>query len=180
VARRDRRHPASRPGPHCLRNTGTVLRLDRQHAPEHLELVYSASTSVTAVVPNKYGSVVVVSSSTKPDLTVRMLEALDVGDGRFTERYGAFMVMRQRDNHDGPSLSWQPELPLDRERTTRTPAEPSAVAQFLRSVMSTTPLRHRYTFDEQTRQPVDGVARRATPHYQVARCWIPSSLIMDW
>jgi protein-L-isoaspartate(D-aspartate) O-methyltransferase len=241
----------------------------RLNTAEHLELVYSASTLVTAVVPNKYGSLVAISSSTKPDLMVRMLEALDVdegqrileigtgtgynaallahrlGDGnvfsvdidpelvntarrrlarigrhphlavrdgadgwrqhapyhriictcavrripmawydqltpgghllvdfkpqggnlvllerkddrlegRFIERYGAFMVMRQHDNHDASSLPWQHELPLDRERTTRTPAEPSTVAQFFRSVMSTIPLRHRYTFDEQTRQP---------------------------
>jgi hypothetical protein len=113
----------------------------RLNTAEHLELVYSVSTLVTAVVPNKYGSLVLLERKE------------DRLDGRFTERYGAFMVMRQRDNHDGPSLSWQPELPLDRERTTSTPAEPSAVAQFLRSMMSTTPLRHRYTFDEQTRQP---------------------------
>jgi hypothetical protein len=74
-------------------------------------------------------------------------------EGRFTARYGAFMVMRQHDNHDGPSPPWQPELPLDRERTTITPAEPSGVVRFLRSVMSSTQLRHGYTFDAQTRQP---------------------------
>jgi protein-L-isoaspartate O-methyltransferase len=242
----------------------------RLNTAEHLELVYSTSTLVTAVVPNKYGSLVPVSSSTKPDLMVHMLEALDVregqrileigtgtgynaallahhlGDdnvfsvdidpelvdttrrrlarigrhphlaahdgadgwpqhapyhriictcavrripvawhsqlipggqllvdfkpqggnlvllekkadrleGRFTARYGAFMVMRQHDNHDDrPSPQWQPELPLDRERTTITPAEPSGVVRFLRSVTSTTPLRYGYTFDEQTRQP---------------------------
>jgi protein-L-isoaspartate O-methyltransferase len=242
----------------------------RLNTTEHLELVYSTSTLVTAVVPNKYGSLVPVSSSTKPDLMVRMLEALDVregqrileigtgtgyntallahrlGDddvfsvdidpelvdtarrrlarigrhphlavrdgadgwpqhapyhriictcavrripvawysqlipggqllvdfkpqggnlvllekkadrleGRFTARYGAFMVMRQHDNHDDrPSPQWQPELPLDRERTTITPAEPSGVVRFLRSITSTTQLRHGYTFDKQTRQP---------------------------
>lgn len=241
----------------------------RLNTAEHLELVYSTSTLVTAVVPNKYGSLVAVSSSTKPDLMVRMLETLDVRDGqrileigtgtgynaallahrlgddnvfsididpelvttarrrlasighrphltvrdgadgwrqhapydriistcavrripwswydqltrggqllvdfkpqggnlvllerkadrlegRFTARYGAFMVMRQHGNHDRPSPQWQPELPLDRERTTITPAEPSGVARFLRSVTSTTQLRHRYTFDAQSRQP---------------------------
>jgi hypothetical protein len=74
-------------------------------------------------------------------------------EGRFAARYGAFMVMRQHDNHDGPSPQWQPEFPLDRERTTITPAEPSGVARFLRSVTSPTQLRHRYTFDAQSRQP---------------------------
>ena len=233
-------------------------------------MVYSTSTLVTAVVPNKYGSLVPVSSSTKPDLMVRMLETLDVHDGqrileigtgtgynaallahrlgddnvfsvdidpelvttarqrlarigrhphlavrdgadgwrehapydriistcavrripwswhdqltpggqllvdfkpqggnlvllgkkvdrlegRFTTRYGAFMVMRQHGNHDdGPLPPWESELPLDRERTTSAPAEPPGVASFLRAVMSTTQLRHRYTFDAQTRQP---------------------------
>lgn len=242
----------------------------RLNTAEHLELVYSTSTLVTAVVPNKYGSPVPVSSSTKPDLMVRMLETLDIGDGqrileigtgtgynaallthrlgddnvfsvdidpelvntarrrlarigrhpylavrdgaagwpqhapyhriictcavrripaawydqltpggqllvdfkpqggnlvllekkadrlegRFTAQYAAFMVMRQHDNHDDrPSPQWQPELPLDRQRTTIMPAEPSGVVRFLRSVMSSTRLRHGYTFDEQTRQP---------------------------
>ncbi len=75
-------------------------------------------------------------------------------EGRFTARYGAFMVMHQHDNHDDrPSPQWQPELPLDRERTTTTPAEPSGVVRFLRSVTSTIQLRHGYTVDEQTRQP---------------------------
>jgi protein-L-isoaspartate(D-aspartate) O-methyltransferase len=242
----------------------------RLNTAEHLELVYSTTTLVTAVVPNKYGSLMSVSSSTKPDLMVRMLETLDIragqrileigtgtgynaallshflGDGnvfsvdvdpelvntarrrlarigrhpnlavrngaegwrqrapynriictcavrripwawydqltpggqllvdfkpqggnlvllekkadrlegRFTAYYGAFMVMRQHDNHDDrPTPQWQPELPLDRQRTTTTPAEPPNVVGFLRSVMSTTQLQRRYTVDEQTRQP---------------------------
>lgn len=242
----------------------------RLNAADHLELVYSTTTLVTAVVPNKYGSLVAVSSSTKPDLMVRMLETLGIGEGqrileigtgtgynaallahrlgddnvvsvdidpelvdtarrrlarigrhphlaagdgadgwpphapyhrilgtcavrripwawydqltpggqllvdfkpqggnlvllqkkadrlegRFTARYAAFMVMRQHDNPDNrPTLPWRPELPLDRQRTTTTPAEPPSVVGFLRSVMSTTQLRRRYTFDEQTRQP---------------------------
>lgn len=45
------------------------VRLD---TAEHLELVYSTNTLVTAVVPNKYGSRMAVSSSTKPDLMVRI------------------------------------------------------------------------------------------------------------
>ncbi len=75
-------------------------------------------------------------------------------EGRFTAYYGAFMVMRQYDNHDDrPTPQWQPELPWDRQRTTTTPAEPPSVVGFLRSLMSTTQLRRGYTFDEQTRQP---------------------------
>jgi protein-L-isoaspartate(D-aspartate) O-methyltransferase len=242
----------------------------RLNTADHLELVYSTTTLVTAVVPNNYGSLMSISSSTKPDLMVRMLETLciregqrileigtgtgynaallahrlgndnvfsididpelvdtarrrlarigchphlTVGDGaegwpahapyhrilctcavrrvpwawydqltaggqllvdfkphggnlvllqkkagrlegRFTAYYGAFMVMRQHDNPDDtPTPQWQPELPLDRQRTTTTPAEPPSVVGFLRSAMSTTSLRRRYTFDEQTRQP---------------------------
>ncbi len=242
----------------------------RLNTAEHLELVYSTSTLVTAVVPNNYGSLMPVSSSTKPDLMVRMLETLNIRDGqrileigtgtgynaallahrlgddnvfsididpelittarrrlarigrhphltagdgakgwplhapyhrilctcavrripaawydqltrdgqllvdfkphggnlvllekktdrlegRFTARYAAFMVMRQHDNHDDtPTPQWQPEFPLDRQRTTTTPAEPPSVVGFLRSVISTTQLRRRYTVDEQTRQP---------------------------
>jgi hypothetical protein len=75
-------------------------------------------------------------------------------EGRFTARYAAFMTMRQHDNHDdSPSPHWQPELPLDRQRTTTAPAEPPSVVGFLRSAMSTISLRRRYIFDEQTRQP---------------------------
>jgi protein-L-isoaspartate(D-aspartate) O-methyltransferase len=241
----------------------------RLNTADHLELVYSTTTLITAVVPNKYGSLMAVSSSTKPDLMVRMLETLDVREGqrileigtgtgynaallahrlgednvfsvdidpelvatarrrlasigrhphlavrdgadgwrqhapydriigtcavrripwawydqltpggqllvdfkpqggnlvllerkadrlegRFIARYGAFMAMRQHDNHDRPHPPWQPELPWDRERTTITPAEPSGVVWFLRSVLSTTQLRRRYTFDAQNRQP---------------------------
>jgi hypothetical protein len=50
----------------------------RLDTAEHLQLVYATSTLVTAVVSNKYGSLVPVSSSTKPDLMVRMLEILDI------------------------------------------------------------------------------------------------------
>lgn len=243
------------------------LRLDTAN---HLELVYSTNTLVTSVVPNKFGSLMAVSSSTKPDLMMRMLEALDIqegqrileigtgtgynaallvhrlGDdhvfsvdidpelieaarrrladigryphltvgngaegwrehapynriiatcavrrlpwawyeqlapggqllvdfkpqggnlvllkretdrleGRFTAWYGAFMVMRHNIDHDEqPNPRWRPALPLDRQRLTTTPAEPSSVARFFRSVTSTIQLRHGYTFDEQTRQP---------------------------
>jgi protein-L-isoaspartate(D-aspartate) O-methyltransferase len=54
----------------------------RLNTAEHLDLVYSTSTLVTAVVSNKYGSLVPVSSSTKPDLMIRMLEVLDVREGQ--------------------------------------------------------------------------------------------------
>jgi protein-L-isoaspartate O-methyltransferase len=54
----------------------------RLNTAERLGLVYSTSTLVTAVVLNKYGSLVPVSSSTKPDLMVRMLETLDVREGQ--------------------------------------------------------------------------------------------------
>ncbi|APU15986.1 MULTISPECIES: methyltransferase domain-containing protein [Actinoalloteichus] len=46
-----------------------------------LDLVYSDTTLTTAVVADSFGRQVPVSSSTKPDLMVRMLEALDVHDG---------------------------------------------------------------------------------------------------
>jgi protein-L-isoaspartate(D-aspartate) O-methyltransferase len=241
----------------------------RLNTAENLGLVYSTSTLVTTVVPNKYGSLVPVSSSTKPDLMVRMLETLDIRDGqrileigtgtgynaallahrlgddnvfsididpelvntarqrlahighhphlavhdgadgwpqhapyhriiatcgvrqipwtwydqltpdgqllvdfkphggnlvllekkadrlegRFTARYAAFMVMRQHDDHDKPSPPWQPEISPGRHRLTVTPVEPPSIVGFLRSVISTTPLRRGYIFDNQTRQP---------------------------
>lgn len=46
-----------------------------------LEQVYSMTTLVTAIDRNEFGAVVPVSSSTKPDLMARMLEALDVHEG---------------------------------------------------------------------------------------------------
>jgi protein-L-isoaspartate O-methyltransferase len=53
----------------------------RLNTAEHLELIYSTTTLITAVAPTKYG-VVGLSSSTKPDLMVRMLETLDIHDGQ--------------------------------------------------------------------------------------------------
>jgi methyltransferase of ATP-grasp peptide maturase system len=46
-----------------------------------LDVVYSDTTLITAVLADSSGRQVPVSSSTKPDLMVRMLEALDVHDG---------------------------------------------------------------------------------------------------
>jgi methyltransferase of ATP-grasp peptide maturase system len=46
-----------------------------------LDRVYSDTTLITAVVADSSGRQVPVSSSTKPDLMVRMLEALNVHDG---------------------------------------------------------------------------------------------------
>lgn len=46
-----------------------------------LEQVYSTTTLVTAIERNAFGAVVPVSSSTKPDLMIRMLEVLDIQDG---------------------------------------------------------------------------------------------------
>lgn len=46
-----------------------------------LEAVYSDKPLVTALAPNEVGQPVTVSSSTKPGLMVRMLEALEVRDG---------------------------------------------------------------------------------------------------
>lgn len=245
----------------------TDARLD---STDHLELVYSTTTLVTSLVANQHGSLMPVSSSTKPDLMVRMLEALDISEGqrileigtgtgynaallahrlgddnvfsvdidpelvdiagrrlasigrhphlaardgakgweehapydriigtcavrripwawydqltpgghllvdfkpqsgnlvllkrkadrlegRFTAWYGAFMVMHGHDNHHAkPSTVWQTELPLDRQRSTPTPAEPSGVARLFRLVTSTTPLRQRYTFQDHAGQP---------------------------
>lgn len=48
---------------------------------EGLDLVYSPETLVTAL-DDRDGHQLAVSSSTKPDLMVRMLEALDVHDGQ--------------------------------------------------------------------------------------------------
>lgn len=50
----------------------------RLSTAEHLDLAYSATTLVTAVARNEHGSLVAVSSSTKPDLMVRMLESLEI------------------------------------------------------------------------------------------------------
>lgn len=46
-----------------------------------LDLVYSDTTLITAIASHPSGHQVPVSSSTKPDLMVRMLESLDVRDG---------------------------------------------------------------------------------------------------
>lgn len=45
------------------------------------DLVYSDTTVITSVLPNSRGGLAPVSSSTKPGLMLRMLEALDIRDG---------------------------------------------------------------------------------------------------
>jgi hypothetical protein len=62
-----------------------------------LDRVYSDTTLITAIVADSSGRQVPVTSSTKPDLMVRMLEALDVRDGH---RRG---TRARRVGHDGRS-----------------------------------------------------------------------------
>jgi protein-L-isoaspartate O-methyltransferase len=127
-----------------------------QHAPYHRIICTCAVRRIplawySQLIP---GGQLLVDFKPQGGNLVLLERKTDRLEGRFTARYGAFMVMRQHDDHDDrPSPQWQPELPLDRERTTVTPAEPSGVVRFLRSVTSSTQLRHGYTFDEQTRQP---------------------------
>lgn len=71
--------------PSYYEQEGTSYRLvtpdDDASREAWLDLVYSDTTLITAVVVDSSGRQVPVSSSTKPDLMVRMLEALDVHDG---------------------------------------------------------------------------------------------------
>jgi len=71
--------------PRYYEQEGTTYRLvapdDGASRRAWLDLVYSDTTLITAVVADSSGRQVPVSSSTKPDLMVRMLEALDVRDG---------------------------------------------------------------------------------------------------
>jgi len=83
---------------------------------EHLELIYSTTTLITAVVPNTCGSLVGISSSTKPDLMVRMLEALDIREGQRILEIGtgtgynaALLAHRLGDDHVF-SVDVDPEL----------------------------------------------------------------------
>jgi protein-L-isoaspartate O-methyltransferase len=83
---------------------------------EHLELIYSTTTLVTAVVPNTCGSLGGISSSTKPDLMVRMLEALDIREGQRILEIGtgtgynaALLAHRLGDDHVF-SVDVDPEL----------------------------------------------------------------------
>ncbi|MGH3568235.1 MAG: methyltransferase domain-containing protein [Pseudonocardia sp.] len=126
------------------------------HAPYHRIICACAVRRIPAAWYDQLtpGGRLLVDFKPQGGNLVLLEKKADRLEGRFTARYAAFMVMRQHDNHDNrPSPQWQPELPLDRERTTTTPAEPPVVVRFLRSVTSTTQLRHGYTFDEQTRQP---------------------------
>lgn len=71
--------PAVYEQPERFYGSRSDVRLD---TADHLELVYSTNTLVTAVVPNKYGCLMAVSSSTKPDLMIRMLEVLNIQEGQ--------------------------------------------------------------------------------------------------
>ncbi len=88
----------------------------RLNTAEHLGLVYSTTTLITAVVPNKYGSLMGVSSSTKPDLMVRMLEALDIRDGQRVLEigtgtgYNAALLAHRLGDDNVFSLDIDPEL----------------------------------------------------------------------
>src|SRR5215470_17283819 len=81
-----------------------------------LDLVYSDTTLITAVVADPSGRQVPVSSSTKPDLMVRMLEVLDVHDGhRVLEigtgtGYNAAMLSHRLGSDRVFSIDLRPEL----------------------------------------------------------------------
>lgn len=70
--------------PHYYEQDGTTYRLvtpnDDASRRTWLDRVYSDTTLITAVAADPSGRQIPVSSSTKPDLMVRMLEALDVHD----------------------------------------------------------------------------------------------------
>jgi protein-L-isoaspartate O-methyltransferase len=88
----------------------------RLNTADYLELIYSTITLVTAVVPNNYGSLVAVSSSTKPDLMVRMLETLDIRDGQRVLEigtgtgYNAALLAHRLGDDNVFSLDIDPEL----------------------------------------------------------------------
>ncbi len=78
--------------PRYYEQEGTTYRLvdpdDHASRRAWLDLVYSDTTLITAVVADSSGRHIPVSSSTKPDLMVRMLEALDVHDGHMVLEIG--------------------------------------------------------------------------------------------
>ncbi|MGQ0778927.1 MAG: methyltransferase domain-containing protein [Pseudonocardiales bacterium] len=100
------------------------------------ELVYSDTTVITRVLPSSLGLPWPVSSSTKPGLMLRMLEALDVDDGmRVLEigtgsGYNAAVLCARLGARQVYSVDLRPELvELARERLTRLGYRPTLVAR---------------------------------------------------
>lgn len=99
-------------------------------------LIYSATTVITSVLPNSRGIPVPVSSSTKPCLMLRMLEALEVADGmRVLEigtgsGYNAALLSARLGAEQVFSVDLRPELvELARERLGRLGYRPTLIAR---------------------------------------------------
>jgi methyltransferase of ATP-grasp peptide maturase system len=90
---------------------------DKESIARWLELVYSPTTVITAIADHvDRGVQVPVSSSTKPDLMVRMLEALDVEDGMQVLEigtgtgYNAALLTHRLGDHQVSSVDIDPVL----------------------------------------------------------------------
>ncbi|MGQ0837731.1 methyltransferase domain-containing protein [Actinokineospora sp.] len=113
-------------------NTGAWRQFDTEHA---LERVYSRETLVTAVADIGDGHQVPVSSSTKPDLMVRMLEILDIHDGHRVLEIGtgtgynaALLAHRLGDDHVFSIDVGEGLVALARERLACAGFRPTLVA----------------------------------------------------
>ncbi|MGH3906796.1 MAG: methyltransferase domain-containing protein, partial [Pseudonocardiaceae bacterium] len=100
------------------------------------DLVYSDTTVITSVLPNSQGILVPVSSSTKPGLMLRMLEALDIRDGmRVLEigtgsGYNAGLLSARLGVQHVFSVDLRPELvELARDRLARLGYRPMLAAR---------------------------------------------------